>query len=128
MKLLTAELTGKPLDWALAKAKGLEVAVSFDDDVIVPRVRGGLVWVKFKGHTDPALCLGLIEDHVISIDKNMPVGAGNGVGGWRVFPKKGVSSNGSTVAEAVARCVVAMHLGDEVDVPDELCEQRKEGV
>ena len=28
---------------------------------------------------------------------------------------------GDTVEQAVARCVVAMQLGDEVDVPSELC-------
>ncbi len=32
------------------------------------------------------------------------------------------------IEQAVPRCVVAMHLGDEVEVPSELCEQRKEGV
>ena len=32
------------------------------------------------------------------------------------------------IEQAVARCVVAMRLGDEVEVPSELCEQRKEGV
>lgn len=125
MEIKTAELTGIALDWALAKTKVSNWAeivqdkkVELIDGKVCVTAFGGVR--EFVDHTNPATCLGLIEEHVISIDKNMPVGAG--VGGWRVFPKKGVSSNGSTVAEAVARCVVAMQLGDEVEVPDELCE------
>lgn len=46
-------------------------------------------------------------------------------GSWRVASScvkgKKHKAHGKTLAEAVARCVVQMRLGDEVDVPDELC-------
>ena len=121
MKIKTAELKGRALDWALAKALGRTVEVCFGGVVGVQDESGS--WQAFAVHTDPALCLGLMSK--ISIMQQATDGS------WRVATSKGVIIEGcvstrhyelygKTLAEAVARCVVQMRLGDEVEVPDEL--------
>jgi len=113
MKIKTAELTGKALDWALAKALKKTPALNFKRDVCVSEIMG---WQPFS-HTDPATCLGLIERHMIDVTyeprhKDCPMWVAR-------MPRWGLNY-GSTPAEAVARCVVQMQLGDEVEVPSEL--------
>ena len=73
-------------------------------------------------HTDPATCLGLAEQHgIASIRKKFSLGHF-----WecRVLDVGSEShyivAHGKTLAEAVARCVVAMRLGDEFECPSEL--------
>ena len=117
----TAELTGMALDWALAKALEYEPQVQFDH-VFVPALKRGwpISGVVPFDHTDPALCLGLMSKISIMQQAND--------GSWRVasscVKSKKHKAHGKTLEQAVARCVVAMHLGDEVDVPSELCEVR----
>lgn len=119
MIVKTHLLKGFALDWALAKALGAKK--------IIYSYKG--VWVEDEGfkvgddsrgwihHTDPAVCLELTEQYKIDVT-------------WGTSGKAFVQMSGSdqdqwcggkTLAEAVARCVVAMRLGDEVDVPGELC-------
>jgi len=117
----------------LAKALGAKKLIAsykgvwVDDDLFkIGDDRRGYV-----SHTDPAVCLQSMQQIHIAQQASD--------GSWRVATSKGVIIEGcvstrhyelygKTLAEAVARCVVAMHLGDEVEVPSELCEQRKEGV
>lgn len=116
MKLLTAELTGKPLDWALAVALKKRVrycsiykAIVFDDCEDN---------VYLFTHTDPATCMGLIKEYCIQL---YPFCTGDIVR-WDadIRPDLCIVSC-DTPEQAVARCVVHMRLGDSVDVPDELC-------
>ena len=136
MKLLTASLEGKALDWALAKARGADDVWVRDGAAFY---RNGLeVCAKF-GHAyyepfsykDHSVCLGLIEQMSLDVNHRDPLRLDNSVlvswGDKDDFAYGYWSAHGKTLAEAVARCVVAMQLGGEVDVPDELCEQRKEG-
>lgn len=123
MKIKTAELTGKPLDWALAKTKVSNWAeivqdkkVELIDGKVCVTAFGGVR--EFVDHTDHALCLGFIEKHLIDVTyeprhKDCPMWVAR-------IPRWGLNY-GITPSEAVARCVVQMQLGDEVDVPDELC-------
>ena len=113
----TAELKGKPLDWALAKALEYEPQVKFDH-VFVPALKRGwpISGVVPFDHTDPATCLSSQQQHKMDVtwgtSGNPFVQMSGGLGGhWY---------GGKTLPEAVARCVIAMRLGDEVEVPSEL--------
>lgn len=117
MKIKTAELKGKALDWALNHALMLERG-------FVPEIAGALGEPsEMYNHTDPAVCLWLIKAYRANIEvEHAPK-----VTIWyEITDSDGedfdaVSAIGDTIEQAVARCVVAMRLGDEVDVPDELC-------
>jgi len=121
MKLLTASLEGKALDWALAVALEKTPALSFERKVVVSDIMG---WLRFD-HADPVVCLGLIERHKLDVNYRDPLRLGDSVlvswGDKGDFAYGYWSAHGKTLAEAVARCVVAMRLGDEVDAPDEIC-------
>lgn len=132
MKLLTASLTGKALSWALAKAlnarnvwirdgaafcrDGLEVCATIGNDVYEP-----------FDHADPALWASLVEKNRLRLTPSRM-----STNEWycdrlkdqaSIYAVGTTQAVGTTPAEAVARCVVAMRLGDEVDVPDQLCEE-----
>lgn len=111
MKLLTASLTGKALDWALADALELKPKVMqwLNGGVLVQQACGG--WLGFEGSADSILCLNLCLDHKLIVDYEFPSARTQTS---KVFV-------GDTPEQAIARCVVAMRLGDEVEVPDELC-------
>ena len=109
MRLLTAGLKAAQLDWALAVALGNRPSLSFKREVVVSSIMG---WQRLD-HTDPALCLGFIKEHVFSME------CAGGV--WRVFPHVGFAQCGQTLEQAVARCVCLMHFGEWVDIPMELC-------
>jgi hypothetical protein len=121
MKMQTKELTGKPLDWALAVAMGCTAirqqhTRTLDGPVQIDARDPDGFFIRVD-HTDPATCLGLTSK--INIMQQATDGT------WRVAGRRHdgchqIHSHGSTLPEAVARCVVAMRLGDEVEVPDEL--------
>jgi hypothetical protein len=96
MKIKTSELTGKALDQAVMQCKGL-------------------FW-KLHGHipfsTDWAEGGLIIEQERIDV-RWQPLQNGSFV--WRT-----ILADGSTPLIAAMRCYVALNLGDEVDVPDEL--------
>lgn len=113
MKLLTASLEKKALDWALAKALGRK-----------PHIKKNYIEatshshrVVFR-HTNPALCLGRMKADSILVMPNLSPTDGKA---WVAAVKGKLFVFGDTPEQAVARCVVQMRLGDEVDVPDELC-------
>lgn len=127
MKLLTASLEGKALDWALAVALEKNPALSFRREVVVSSIMG---WLRFD-HTDPAVWVGLLGADAgmvrnIHVAKNSDENGRFWVWGKDVktagnFKPIECQAFGSTLSIAIARCVVQMRLGDEVDVPDELC-------
>ena len=120
-------LKGFALDWALAKALGAKK--------IIYSYKG--VWVEDEGfkvgddsrgwihHTDPAVCLWLIKEYRASIDQVEHDPKVQVTIWYEITDSDGsdfdaVSALGDTLEQAVARCVVQMRLGDEVDVPEEL--------
>ena len=118
MKIKTSEATGLQLDWGLAKVMGAKR--------IIVNWRG--VWVEDEGfkvgddcrgwvcHTDPAVCMGLIEQYKVAT-RFYAVDVFWVATIYDHDPKDSISK---TLTEAVARCVIAMKLGDEFECPDEL--------
>lgn len=123
----TAELKGMALDWALAKVLGAQkITYSYkgvwvdDEGFMVGNDRRG--WIA---HTDPAVCLWLIKEYRANIDHTEHAPQIE-VSIWYALTDEAdpdfdcQSVIGDTVEQAVARCVVQMRLGDEVEVPSEL--------
>lgn len=119
----TAELTGKALDWALNHALMLEHG-------FVPEIAGALGEPsEMYNHTDPALCLWLMKEYRANIDQaehapKVQVTIWYEIADSYSSDFDAVSAIGDTVEQAAARCVVAMRLGGEVSVPDELVGER----
>jgi hypothetical protein len=125
MQIKTAELTCLALDWALAVALELEPEISrpspYDGSIAVlalPLPNGYPNHHKcgffYTGH---ATCMGLIKEYCIQL---FPFCDGEIVR-WDADIRPDIRIvNCDTPEQAVARCVVQMRLGDEVDVPDEL--------
>lgn len=131
MKIKTAELTGNPLSWALAVVLG-------EEHDCKPAIQDGIVWMPVKqicfgatntdigGHNhipfdyvQSGVCFGLIKQK--KLEHKWPSSShATTVFVWGGSGKNQGSARGQILEEAVARCVVAMRLGDEVDVPDEL--------
>ena len=120
MKIKTAEATKLQLDWGLALARGYtQLTLQVAGKVYGTAPDGGREQVSY---TDPAVCMGLIEQYSLAFsecdtrhlyDKPDTL--------WRVVCRNGSGYGESKVlAQAVARCVIAMRLGDEFEVPDEL--------
>ena len=111
MKMKTNELTGRALDWAVAKCEDEEVSL----------VKGQLEtrWTDngWKPSTDWAQGGPIIEREGMQVKKH----ASN----WIALPTNAEFSEeayqeGDTPLIAAMRCYVAFKLGDEVDVPEEL--------
>jgi hypothetical protein len=134
MKIKTSELTGAPLNWAVAKVRGFLEPMH---DEPRPRVVvhtdkfGTFVWFNpqdygrygpedFAPSTDWQLAGLIIEEERISLTPRD--------WGWdalyhdRLFEEDGTEHlmAGASPLIAAMRCYVASKLGDEVDVPDEL--------
>ena len=115
MKIKTAEATGLQLDWGVGKVLQAEKLQLVEGGVIYKPSSGGRQVLR---HADPAVCMGLIERHRLNIGHGS-----NGNTKFFVQPSAVYSErwpSGKTLAQAVARCVIAMRLGDEFEVPDEL--------
>ena len=121
MQIKTAELTGKPLSWALAKALDKRPALSFEREVVVSEIVG---WRLFD-YADPATCMGLMACEYGKVWKAEAIPRTTtptvSVMGFAEIGADVTRAYGQTLAEAVARCVVAMRIGDVVEIPDELC-------
>jgi len=123
MKLLTASLTSNALDWALNHALMLE-------NGFVPEIAGAAGAPSELYSHDPAVCLWLIKEYRASIDQVEHDPKVQVTIWYEITDSDGsdfdaVSALGDTLEQAVARCVVQMRLGDEVDVPEELVGESK---
>jgi hypothetical protein len=106
MKIKTSELTGTALDWAVAKSQGYAG--------IALQERTNTEW--YSPSTDWAQGGPIIEREEIAVVYR----AG---GYWLAYtPESKPSADGTGPIPLIAamRCYVAFHLGDEVDVPEEL--------
>ena len=135
MKIRTSELTKIQLDWAVLKAAGYEPQISF---FIKPQVRGSLfAWMRRKNcyyapmwglnrfhpsdswdHAGP-----IIEREWITLTPTR-----SGYWGAEIIhaipgplDRYQWLGSGSTPLIAAMRCYVTSKLGDEIDVPEELC-------
>lgn len=110
----TSELIGAPLDWAVAKAQGVEIDLPGSD----------VVWAKYAGAYSPSTDWSqggpLIEKYMVrtqyAADTEKRVDAGCLAQVWRPY----VMAHGNTLLIAACRAIVAANLGDEVQIPAEL--------
>lgn len=116
MKIKTYALEGVTLDFAVAKAKGLEVYL--DDGVIFlkgqPFDEYTPYWMPTKNWAQGGP---IIERECLELEVEEGVWHSRTSFGFHYY-----SGKGPTPLVAAMRCYVASKLGDEVDVPDELVE------
>lgn len=135
MKVKTSDLTGPALDWAVAKAEGWRSATHGLLCRSNPMDDGALEHIDMAAYTpstDWADGGPIIERECIRLDTNdhpdlWPWVANKVIrwekredeemGDWPVYAEGGAD----TPLVAAMRCFVASRLGDEVDVPEELC-------
>ncbi|MDC9615841.1 DUF2591 family protein [Xenorhabdus khoisanae] len=151
MKIKTSALTGRALDWAVARAIGMDIYMAnhYDDEYAwignysvwkksreKPIITVGLcndVHIEFEAESKPyspstdwAQCGPFIEKYEIEISPIMGGSycAGLSITEGALCPDDYVSIDmcGDTPQMAICRSVVAAKLGDEVEIPDELVE------
>jgi hypothetical protein len=111
----TNELTGAALDWAVAKCEGPNsVAACYYDEDDLPICRDEAPHMEWQPSTNWAQGGPIIEREKIQIKEN-------GHGHWFAKIGKGKWMRGLTPLIAAMRCYAASTLGDEIDVPEELC-------
>jgi hypothetical protein len=114
----TSELQGPALDWAVAKCEGWPLDIWFDEDQL-PMVRDDEV-PEYKPSTDWSQGGPIIEREGIALDQAR---SGGKIESWiaaRVEGPDVSEAYGPTPLIAAMRCYVASHLGDEIEVPNEL--------
>ena len=120
----TSELTGAALDWAVAKAKGIELSNGCYNRLLIDgRMSAGQkMLTPYNPSTDWAQGGPIIEREKIALE--FLAGAGDaGLDIWVATRIEGPSLSeeaGPTPLIAAMRCHVANKLGDEIDVPEEL--------
>jgi len=114
MKIKTADLIGPALDWAVAKCLPNPQDVTCKNGV----VRRQPVRYAFTPSTNWAQGGPIIEQECMDI-----LCLAGGDDGWQAdkyLHTEQVIGFGHTPLVAAMRCFVASHLGDEVEIPDEL--------
>ncbi|MDX7989165.1 DUF2591 domain-containing protein [Xenorhabdus sp. 12] len=116
MKLKTSELTGRALDYAVAKAQGLNV-INFGGAIIHREADGDQL---YKPTDYWHLCGQLIDTFGMELTNELV----NDV--WIYYATcphlMGEYQHGDTPRIAICHAVVAAELGNEVEIPDELLE------
>jgi hypothetical protein len=118
MKIKTSELTGAALDWAVAKAKGIELSNGYYNRLLVDgRMSAGQkMLTPYNPSTDWSQGGPIIEREKIELES-----AGHGGNmEWLALIEADNEFYGPTPLIAAMRCYVASKMGDEVEVPNEL--------
>jgi hypothetical protein len=113
MKIKTAELTGAALDWAVAKCEGVD------------RLFEAYEVGRHHYSTDWAQGGPIIEREMREFGFDLWSGTHIPHGQFAATYCRGAQDSyvyGETPLIAAMRCYVASKLGDEFDVPDELCQ------
>lgn len=126
-KVKTSKLAGITLDWAVAKAEGMEID---GPSVIICKVYRddeGLEWVvQWEPTTNWSQGGPLIDREIGNLWKNNKLDPNEPdvwtAAAYRKAPDGTMLyyEDGPTPLVAAMRCYVASRLGDEVDVPEEL--------
>jgi len=111
--VLTADLTGAALDWAVAKCADLPFPVVYDEDGREVAVSPSTNWAQGGP---------IIERECIATHRDMRYAEILWVGR---MPFNDAHS-GSTPLIAAMRCFVASRLSDEIEIPEELIDNNKE--
>ena len=121
MKIKTSELVGAQLDWAVAKAAGLNARYSDNcgglsiAEPYSPEDR--VVWAP---STDWSQGGPLIESCMVVCDYGRPLAASEKPIWFAQVWKPYGGMAGNTPLIAAMRAIVAAKLGDEIEVPEEL--------
>ena len=122
MKINTQDLTGPAIDWAVAKCEGREpraIRSTLNGQISIYTMRGvGLGHEPFAPSSNWAHGGPIIELNRIELIVNMD---GDWVTSHSYAGRPAVRVTGPTALIAAMRCYVARKLGDEVDIPEELC-------
>ena len=132
MKIKTSELEGAALDWAVASIEKLpnDVLVVVNGKPVVHRKYWGeITELRCEFSTNWAQGGPIIEREGIDLYCNVPSSIAIKNEGWEPswrarYSRCGYGTemmHGPTPLIAAMRCYVASKLGDEVEVPDELC-------
>jgi hypothetical protein len=107
----TSELIGRPLDWAVCKAQGIDYVERFCVDA------AGREHEATSPSTDWAQSGPIIEREIAKIER-----FSDALWEATAFTKNAqdIVQSGPTPLIAAMRCFVASKLGDEVDIPEEL--------
>ena len=126
MKVKTADLTGPALDWAVAKVEGLQGMLVDCGHVFFQRRKANgedSGWVEFFRPSTDWSQGGPIIDRMFSeglaLQQGSPSAANQRC--WAMPERQFRISHGPSPLIAAMRCFVASKLGDEVDIPEELC-------
>lgn len=124
MKIKTCELIGPPLDWAVLQAWRPDLRWRVIRGRLFARSANKLLWVIAK---DWGLFSPSTEwaqgGPIIDLEKITVRHIGRSIEGelWDASIAEGDDIEGPTARIAAMRCFVASKLGNEVDVPEELC-------
>ena len=115
MRVKTNELTGAPLDWAVAKCEGIELTNGCYNRLLVDgrMSRGQEMLAPYNPSTDWAQGGPIIEREKTAIKEN-------GYGHWFAKVGAGKWMRGPTPLIAAMRCYVASKLGKIIDISEEL--------
>lgn len=114
MKIQTSELTGTALDWAVAKAEGLDIDLHSG---MTLTIRGDGDW--WNPSSDWAQAGPIIERERLEIIPKCD--RWDALTSWdAMMNNQHIPNEGPTPLIAAMRCYVASKLGDEIDVLDEL--------
>lgn len=113
----TSELTGAALDWAVAKCEGLNTEMWLHAKTLAARQSCAERHVPFNPSTDWAQG-GPIIDKMVKDGFELKCHDGKCIASLDT-PNR--FNYGPTPLIAAMRCYVASKLGDEVEIPDELC-------
>ena len=109
MKIKIGELNGAALDWAVAKCEGLDIR----------RLSGGEFLLADGDFWFPSIDWAqggpIIEREGIAL--------GQTGDGWEATCDGCIYISGPTPLIAAMRCYVASKLGEEVEVPEEVCDE-----
>ena len=121
MKIKTADLTGPALDWAVAQCESVEVEY-INDGITRCLLRVSPFTSMYRPSVDWSQGGPLIakEGTYLRSNDEATEWAAGALSKNRLDGKPGPMFYAETPLIAACRCLVASHLGDEVDVPDEL--------
>ena len=125
MKLKVSEATRIQIDWLVAKCEGkLERITQAKNWGELCKQRGGVVFTHsqlYSPTTDPAQGQPILEREKIGTAPTNAFNLRDGHDVWTATLQRPLVQFGPTMLTAGLRCFVASKLGDEVEVPDELC-------
>lgn len=131
MKTKTSNLTGNALDWAVAKCEGYEFHDAFVINGDPPQVwlecNKTLRWLALRFYnpsTNWSRGGPIIERELLLVGPDSDRRVGFKALNMRTLGQT-YKQYGSTPLIAAMRCYVASKLGDEVEIPEELCNETR---